>query len=92
MNNDFFAVILAGGKGERFWPLSTMRMPKQLLSLVGRKPLLTQAVDRLRGLVPPSHVFVITNNDLVSATRKAAPALPSRNIIGTTSTACSPTT
>ena len=82
MNKHFFAVILAGGKGERFWPLSTSRMPKQLLSLVGGKPLLAQAVDRLHGLIPPSHVFVITNKDLVAATRKATPTLPVKNIIG----------
>ena len=82
MNKHFFAVILAGGKGERFWPLSTSRMPKQFLSLVGGKPLLAQAVDRLKGLVPPNHVFVITNKDLVAISRKSAPSLPARNIIG----------
>lgn len=82
MNKHFFAVILAGGKGERFWPLSTSRMPKQFLSLIGGKPLLAQAIDRLEGLIPASHIFVITNKDLVSMTRKSAPALPARNIIG----------
>jgi len=82
MNERFFAVILAGGKGERFWPLSTSRMPKQLLSLVGGKPLLAQAVDRLEGLIPPCRIFVITNKDLVVATRKATPALPIKNIVG----------
>jgi mannose-1-phosphate guanylyltransferase len=82
MNELYFAVILAGGKGERFWPLSTSRAPKQLLSLVGGKPLLAQAVDRLEGLIPPSRVFVITNKDLVMATHKAAPALPIDNIVG----------
>lgn len=82
MNEHFFAVILAGGKGERFWPLSTSRMPKQFLSLVGGKPLLAQAIDRLEGLIPASQIFVITNKDLVSMTRKSAPALPARNIIG----------
>ena len=43
------AVILAGGKGERFWPLSTSRRPKQLLSLVGDQPLITQAARHYRG-------------------------------------------
>ena len=82
MNKHHFAVILAGGKGERFWPLSTSRRPKQLLSLVGGKPLLAQAADRLHGLISPHHVFVITNKDLVTATRKAAPFVPAENIIG----------
>ncbi|VGO12323.1 Mannose-1-phosphate guanylyltransferase RfbM [Pontiella desulfatans] len=77
-----YAVIMAGGKGERFWPLSTSKHPKQLLALVGDKPLIAQAVDRLEGLVPPENVFVVTNADLVEATREAAPLLPPENIVG----------
>ncbi|MDF7808161.1 sugar phosphate nucleotidyltransferase [Pontiellaceae bacterium B12219] len=77
-----YAVIMAGGKGERFWPLSTSKCPKQLLALVGDKPLIAQAVDRLEGLVPPENVFVVTNADLVEATRKAAPLLPPENVVG----------
>jgi len=77
-----YAVIMAGGKGERFWPLSTSKHPKQLLALVGDKPLIAQAVDRLDGLVPPENVFVVTNAELVEATREAAPLLPPENIIG----------
>lgn len=77
-----YAVIMAGGKGERFWPLSTSKHPKQLLALVGDKPLIAQAVDRLEGLVPPENVFVVTNAELVEATREAAPRLPPENIVG----------
>ncbi len=77
-----FAVIMAGGKGERFWPLSTSKRPKQLLALVGDKPLIAQAVERLDGLVPPENVFVVTNADLVEATRQAAPLIPPENIVG----------
>jgi mannose-1-phosphate guanylyltransferase len=77
-----YAVIMAGGKGERFWPLSTSKHPKQLLALVGDKPLIAQAVERLEGLVPPENVFVVTNADLVGATRKAAPLLPPENVVG----------
>lgn len=77
-----YAVIMAGGKGERFWPLSTSKHPKQLLALVGDKPLIAQAVDRLEGLIPPENVFVVTNADLVDATQKAAPMLPAENIVG----------
>ncbi|NCC50372.1 MAG: mannose-1-phosphate guanyltransferase [Spartobacteria bacterium] len=82
MSVDAYAVILAGGKGERFWPLSTSKHPKQFLSLVGDKPLLAQAVDRLNGLVPPEKIFVITNADLVDTASASAPALPKENIIG----------
>ncbi|MEE9368242.1 MAG: sugar phosphate nucleotidyltransferase [Pontiella sp.] len=77
-----YAVIMAGGKGERFWPLSTSKHPKQLLALVGDKPLIAQAVDRLEGLVSPENVFVVTNADLVEATQAAAPLLPPENIVG----------
>ena len=82
MMNHAYAVILAGGKGERFWPLSTSRRPKQLLSLVGDRALLAQAVDRLEGLIPPERVLVVTNADLVEATRAAAPELPAENVVG----------
>jgi mannose-1-phosphate guanylyltransferase len=77
-----YAVIMAGGKGERFWPLSTSKHPKQLLALVGDKALIAQAVERLDGLIPPKNVFVVTNADLVEATRNAAPMLPPENIVG----------
>lgn len=77
-----YAVIMAGGKGERFWPLSTSKHPKQLLALVGDKALIAQAVERLDGLIPPENVFVVTNADLVEATRNAAPMLPPENIVG----------
>ncbi|MCZ7591165.1 MAG: sugar phosphate nucleotidyltransferase [Kiritimatiellae bacterium] len=82
MGANRYAVILAGGRGERFWPLSRAARPKQLLALVGNRPLLAQAVERLEGLVPPERVLVLTNADLVEATRKAAPELPPENIVG----------
>ena len=82
MNTSSYAVILAGGRGERFWPLSTMRRPKQFLSLVGNKTLLTMAVERLKGVVPTNHIFVITNRDLLESCHEAAPMLPVKNIIG----------
>lgn len=81
-DHHYYAVILAGGRGERFWPLSTVNRPKQLLSLVGEKAMIAQAVDRLVGLVPPERILVITNRDLVEATRKACPDIPEANIVG----------
>ncbi|HMP90516.1 MAG TPA: mannose-1-phosphate guanylyltransferase [Kiritimatiellia bacterium] len=83
MNNDrYYAVILAGGRGERFWPLSTAQKPKQLLNLVGERALIAQAVDRLDGLIPPERILILTNKDLVESTRKAVPELPPQNIVG----------
>src|SRR5207249_3508662 len=55
-----WAAILAGGSGTRFWPLSTPERPKQLLPLAGDRPLLAQAVARLRGLVPREHDVLVT--------------------------------
>jgi mannose-1-phosphate guanylyltransferase len=77
-----YAVIMAGGRGERFWPLSTSRRPKQLLDLVGDKPLIAQAVERVADFISPDRVFVITNGDLVDATAEALPDLPRENIVG----------
>ena len=82
MKSNRYAVILAGGRGERFWPLSTGKRPKQLLNLVGEGTLLAQAVTRLEGLIPPERVLVITSADLVAASREAAPMLPAGNVIG----------
>lgn len=76
------AVILAGGKGERFWPLSTRTRPKQFLPLFGGRTLLAQAVDRLDGLVPSERIWVITRADLLDAARAAAPGLPPDHILG----------
>lgn len=81
-NAALYAVIMAGGKGERFWPLSTSARPKQFLSVVAGKALLALAVDRLAGLVPPERILVVTSASLVGATRQAVPSIPSDNIIG----------
>ncbi|NLE67527.1 MAG: mannose-1-phosphate guanylyltransferase [Lentisphaerae bacterium] len=80
--NRLYAVILAGGKGERFWPLSTERKPKQLLSLVGGEPLVSQAVRRLGTLIPPERVFIVTGADLAEAVRAALPGVPAGNVVG----------
>lgn len=82
MNNHGYAVILAGGSGERFWPMSTQARPKQFVSLFGDKPLIRHAADRLEGLFPPERIFVITAESLVNATKEAMPMLPASNIVG----------
>ncbi|MBO7482495.1 MAG: mannose-1-phosphate guanylyltransferase [Kiritimatiellae bacterium] len=82
MNAESYAVILAGGNGERLWPLSTPGRPKQFVDLFGGKPLIRHAVDRLEGLIPPERVLVITAERLVALTREALPGVPAENIIG----------
>ncbi len=79
--NDFYAVILSGGSGERFWPLSTPDRPKQFLSVFGGKSLIRQAVERLRGLVPAERILIVTGKALVPATRAELPELPIKNIV-----------
>ena len=78
----FKAIILAGGSGERFWPLSTPEKPKQFLRVFGGESLIRQSVSRLKGLVKPKDVFVITSKQLVTATRRELPEVPRANIIG----------
>ena len=79
---DFKAVILAGGSGERFWPLSTPERPKQFLRVFGGESLIRQALARLDGLVAPEDAFVVTTKSLVAATRKELPEVPKGNIVG----------
>ena len=78
----FKAVILAGGSGERFWPLSTPERPKQFLRVFGGASLIRQAVSRLDSFVSPKDVFVVTAKNLVAATRKELPEIPKSNILG----------
>ena len=80
-SKDFYAIILSGGSGERFWPLSTPDRPKQFLSVFGGKSLIRQAVDRLRGLVPVENILVVTAASLVKATHQELPELPRANVV-----------
>jgi mannose-1-phosphate guanylyltransferase len=76
-----WAVVLAGGVGSRFWPLSTPDRPKQLLPLVRPTPLVQDAVQRLAPLVPPERVLVLTTERLAAQVAAALPEVPAANII-----------
>ncbi len=76
-----YVVIIAGGRGERFWPQSRLAWPKHLLPIVGESPLLSQTLDRVKSIVPLSHIFVITSAVQEKAVRSVCPALPRANII-----------
>ena len=76
------AIILAGGSGERFWPLSTSERPKQFLGIFGGKSLIRQSVERLSGLAEPGDVFVVTSAALAAATRRELPEVPPENVVG----------
>ena len=76
-----WAVVLAGGVGSRFWPVSTPERPKQLLPLVTDKPLLHDAVQRLATIVDPDHTLILTNSSLTKPIRKLLGNVPRENII-----------
>lgn len=75
------ALIMAGGKGERFWPLSTDEKPKQFLKLLGEETMIQMTVNRLKELIPFERIFVITGKRYLYLVKEQLPQLPSRNII-----------
>lgn len=75
------ALIMAGGVGERFWPRSRARRPKQLLDLTGSGSMIGLTVERLENLSKPEEIFVITNINQAESIRDAVPELPPGNII-----------
>jgi mannose-1-phosphate guanylyltransferase len=83
MGHVVHAVILAGGSGTRFWPLSRQDHPKQLLPLAGSsgEPLIASTVRRLDPLVPAERVWIATGARLVEATRRALPQVPSSQFL-----------
>ena len=76
-----YAVILAGGKGERFWPWSRNHKPKQLLTITGARTMLQETVDRITSLVPEERIFVVAGKDLVKPIVQGCPRLKAKNII-----------
>src|SRR3954463_8342045 len=80
-NKDRFVIIMAGGRGERFWPISREKTPKQLITLLGKRSFLQQAVDRVAPLVPMKNILVITNEAQVGQVRKQLPKLPKQNVV-----------
>ena len=81
MLGQVWCVILAGGVGSRFWPVSTANRPKQLLPLASDQPLLRDAIDRMAPLCDPSETLILTNASLVDAIHALAPEIPAANLI-----------
>src|ERR1039458_7428399 len=80
-NPHFYPVILAGGRGTRFWPLSRKRRAKQLLALDGKQTMIQQTVARLAPMVAPSRFWIITNDDLRPAILHQLPRLSPKQVI-----------
>ena len=76
------AVIMAGGKGERFWPKSRIRCPKQFLSLTGDgETMLQKTFQRISGFVEPAHIFIVTNGEYMPLVREQLPDVPEENLL-----------
>jgi len=76
-----YAVIMAGGRGTRFWPRSRERKPKHLLDIIGEKTIIQETVERIKPLITPNNILVVTGRKHARALIKQLPEIPSRNII-----------
>lgn len=75
------ALIMAGGKGTRFWPLSTEEKPKQFLNLIGDETMIQMTINRIRSIIPIERIFVCTGEMYVDLVKEQLPELPKKNII-----------
>jgi mannose-1-phosphate guanylyltransferase len=76
-----YVIIMAGGRGERFWPVSREKTPKQLVALLGKRSFLQEAVDRVLPLAPLNNILVITNATQAPQVCRQLPKLPKQNVI-----------
>src|SRR5215212_2969787 len=81
MANSTYALILAGGSGERFWPLSRRARPKQLLRLVSNRALLEDTVARVEGWIPREKILILTNVEQEASVRELLNGFPKENIV-----------
>ena len=80
-NSNYYGLILAGGRGTRFWPRSRRAHSKQVLRFLGERSLIQQTVDRLRPLIPPERLWVLTNSHLRAEIVRQLPELPKQQIM-----------
>jgi len=82
-----FVIIMAGGRGERFWPVSREKMPKQLLALLGKKSFLQETVDRVLPLVPVKNIFISPTKSNCRKFANSFPKFPKPILLPSRSTA-----
>lgn len=82
MATPLYALILAGGVGTRLWPRSRSNNPKQLLGLTSERTMIQQTLDRVKPLIDPSHIWVMTNAEYVDLVRAQLPEVPPDNVVG----------
>jgi len=78
---DMRIIILAGGSGTRFWPISRTKKPKQFLKILTEKSLIEETLDRVQGLVPASHLYTVAVADQTRILKKLLPGLPEKNYL-----------
>lgn len=78
---ELWAIILAGGIGSRFWPLSTPERPKQVLALINERPLIAVTLGHLAPLIAPERVLVLTSADIADAIHAVVPEVPAENML-----------
>src|SRR5215813_1345466 len=81
MPKNLYGLILAGGRGTRFWPLSRRASAKQVLRLFGERSLIQQTIDRLRPVLPPERIWILTNDHLRAEIVRQLPEVPARQIL-----------
>src|SRR5437773_7868212 len=81
MNRHYYGLILAGGRGTRFWPRSRKSSAKQVLNVVGERSLIQATVDRLVPVIPPERLWVLTNEHLRDTIVRQLPEIPRRQIL-----------
>ena len=82
MNHKYYCIIMAGGIGSRFWPLSRSRYPKQFLDILGTgKTLLQQTVDRFSEIIPPENILIVSNAEYKDLINEQVPTVPVDNIL-----------
>src|SRR5215831_9731744 len=81
MNAHHYGLILAGGRGTRFWPRSRKTSAKQVLNVVGERTLIQATVDRLAPIIPPERLWVLTNTHLRDIIIEQLPEVPKRQIL-----------
>ncbi len=78
---NYFALIMAGGQGTRFWPWSTEERPKQFLNIIGKEPLITQTFNRLKSFIQRENIFVVADGKYLGAVKEAIPEFAEANFI-----------
>jgi mannose-1-phosphate guanylyltransferase len=77
-----YGLILAGGVGTRLWPRSRSYLPKQMLDLTGQRTMIQQTVDRIREVLPPERLWIMTNAEYVDLVREQLPGVPPDHVVG----------